>query len=89
MEVKLVSWIKRIMAKGLKITQVDIRKKAREIVEKEGNGLKFTASKGWLEKFFNRNRTVYRKIIEVNRASIDDIVLSEKESESNRPNTPR
>ena len=34
MEVKLVTWINKVLDKGFRITQMEIRKKAREIIEK-------------------------------------------------------
>lgn len=54
MEENLTNWIVVNIKKGKYLTQTEIRSRAR--VFSGNNG--FKASKGWLEKYFRRNKSI-------------------------------
>ena len=54
MEEDLVEWIESLRAENLRVTRADIQQKALELYHGAGQD-EFVASKGWLDKFLNRN----------------------------------
>ena len=51
---ELVEWIESLRAENLKVTRAAIQQKALELYQGAGEA-EFVVSKGWLEKFLNRN----------------------------------
>jgi uncharacterized protein YaaN involved in tellurite resistance len=54
MEENLTKWIKLNIEQARYLTQTEIRNKAKEFSREKA----FKASKGWLEKYFKRNRGI-------------------------------
>lgn len=54
LEDQLVAWIETQRANEMRITRSDIQIKAVKLYEAAGAALQFSASQGWLEKFFRR-----------------------------------
>lgn len=67
MERNLINWIENF--KGTILTRQQIRLKAVELAHDK----KFKASKGWFERFANRNRTLLRSKGYGAAASINDL----------------
>ena len=80
MEVALINWIQKNLAKGLRISQANMRRKAKEIIRKTDSKSSFTASKGWIEKFLRRHQGVWTMVEKSNRSKVCDI---SSESEGN------
>lgn len=54
MEENLTNWIKSKIKQDIYLTQTEIRNQARKF----SGDINFKASKGWLEKYFRRNKMI-------------------------------
>lgn len=77
MEANLVAWIMKMLGRGFKVTQKDIRKRARYETNKDGRLSCFAASKGWMEKFFGRYPSIYKEISERNKSHLSEVESSD------------
>jgi hypothetical protein len=79
MEIRLVEWINKVLTRGYKLTQTEIRNKARCLMKKYNGDSKFAASKGWMEKFFRRHKQIAKQIMEKNRTRIEEMDSSDSD----------
>lgn len=58
LESKTIEYVKSVVEKGGNISRKEIQRKAKEF----SNNSEFKASKGWFERFYNRNLKIFVKI---------------------------
>lgn len=73
MEQELLQWIEALRAENLKISRADIQRKALELYQGAGQD-EFVASKGWLEKFLDRNHLSLRRRTTVGQKLPRDLI---------------
>ncbi|XP_014678488.1 PREDICTED: tigger transposable element-derived protein 1-like [Priapulus caudatus] len=61
LETELVQWIEDQRAQRLRVTRKRVQRRALELFDHENADSPFVASRGWLEKFFNRHGITLRR----------------------------
>ena len=70
---ELLVWIDEMRAENQQVTRSSIQQKAL-IVRKRGEASNFTASRGWLEKFFRRHQLSLRRRTTVSQRLPSDLI---------------
>ena len=73
METTLLAWIDELRAENLRITCTGVQKKATELATSEGD-TQFTASRGWLQKFFKRHNLSLRRKTSVSQRLPQELI---------------
>ena len=72
-EVMVMAWIDEMRSGNLRVTCSAIQRKAIELARCEGD-TEFTASRGWLEKFFHRHQLSLRRKTSVSQRLPRDLI---------------
>ena len=72
-EVMVMAWIDELRSGNLRVTCSGIQRKATELARSEGD-TEFTASRGWLTKFFHSHQLSLRRKTSVSQRLPQDLV---------------